>query len=113
MILSVGYRVNSKSHKHRPHYFTIPLFTKRVLELKTIEYFLVRIYSDNIASTKLFEKLGALRIGHEPSELGAMLVQMKQKLKDEYEELITRNPDVEDIANENCIVQYRYFPELM
>ena len=21
MILSVGYRVNSKSHKHRPHYF--------------------------------------------------------------------------------------------
>ena len=22
MILSVGYRVNSKSHKHRPHYFT-------------------------------------------------------------------------------------------
>lgn len=109
----IGIDVLKEYHRQGIAYDTIPLFTKRVLELKTIEYFLVRIYSDNIASTKLFEKLGALRIGHEPSELGAMLVQMKQKLKDEYEELITRNPDVEDIANENCIVQYRYFPELM
>ena len=71
----------------------------------------VRIYSDNIASIKLFEKLGALRIGHEPSEIGAVLAQLKGKLKNEYEELLICNPDVEDIANENCIVQYRYLPE--
>lgn len=110
-IPEIGIDVLRRYQRQGIAYETIPMFAKRILELKNIEYFLVRIYSDNIASTELFVKLGALRIGHESSELGAVLAQMKEKLKDEYEELLTRNPDVEDIANENCIVQYKYLPE--
>lgn len=34
---------------------------------------------------------------------------MKEKLKDEYEELIIQNPGAEDIANENYIVQYKIY----
>lgn len=90
---------------------TIPMFTRRILEFKKVEFFLVRIYSDNVASTKLFEKLGAERSGCELSEFGAILVRMKEKLKNEYDELLTRNPDIEDIANEKCILQYRYRPK--
>ena len=110
-IPEIGIDVLKRYQRKGIAYDTIPMFAKRVLEVKIIEYFLVRIYSDNIASANLLEKLGALRIGHELSELGAVLAQMKEKQKDEYEELLTRNPDVEEIANKNCIVQYRYLPE--
>ena len=32
-------------------------------------------------------------------------------MKKEYENLLICNPDVEEIANENGIVRYRYFPK--
>ena len=107
----IGIDVLRRYQRQGIAYETISMFAKRILELKNVEYFLVRIYSDNIASTKLFEKLGALRIGHERSEFGAVLAQMKEKMKNEYEDLLICNSDVEDIANENYIVQYRYFPK--
>ena len=100
-----------KYRRQRIAYETIPLFAKRVLELMLIEYFMVRIYSDNEPSKKLFEKLGATQIGKEPSEFAEVLAQMKEKLKDEYEEFLIRNPDVEDVADERHIVQYRYIPK--
>lgn len=71
----------------------------------------MRIYSDNEPSKKLFEKLGAIQIGKEPSEFAEALAQMKEKLKDEYEEFLIRNPDAEDVADERYIVQYRYIPK--
>lgn len=55
-----GIDVLKEYHRQGIVYDTIPMFIKRVLELKTIEYVFVKIYSDNIASTKLFKKLGAL-----------------------------------------------------
>ena len=107
----IGMDVLLKYRRQRIAYETIPLFAKRVLELMPIEYFMVRIYSDNEPSKKLFEKLGATQIGKEPSEFAEVLAQMKEKLKEEYEEFLIRNPDVEDVANENYIVQYKYLPK--
>ena len=69
---------------------------------------LVRIYSDNEPSKKLFEKLGAIQIGKEPSEFAEALAQLKESLKEEYEEILTRNPEAEKIASERYIVQYKY-----
>ena len=107
----IGMDVLLKYRRQRIAYETIPLFAKRVLELMSIEYFMVRIYSDNEPSKKLFEKLGATQIGKEPSEFAEVLAQMKEKLKDEYKKFLIRNPDVEDVANEKYIVQYRYIPK--
>lgn len=76
-----------------------------------IEYFMVRIYSDNEPSKKLFEKLGATQIGKEPSEFAEALAQLKESLKEEYEEILTRNPEAEKIANERYILQYKYLPK--
>ena len=56
----IGIDVLKEYHRQGIVYNIIPMFIKRVLELKTIEYFFVKIYSDNIARTKLFEKLRAL-----------------------------------------------------
>ena len=107
----IGMDVLLKYRRQRIAYETIPLFAKRVLELMSIEYFMVRIYSDNEPSKKLFEKLGATQIGKEASEFAEVLAQMKEKLKDEYEGFLIRNPDVEDVADERHIVQYRYIPK--
>lgn len=104
----IGMDVLLKYRRQRIAYETIPLFAKRVLELMPIEYFMVRIYSDNEPSKKLFEKLGATQIGKEPSEFAEALAQLKESLKEEYEEILTRNPEAEKIASERYIVQYKY-----
>ena len=47
-----------------------------------MEYFLVRIYSDNEPSRKLFENLDAVQIGKEPSEFAEVLEQQKEKSRE-------------------------------
>lgn len=86
----IGMDVLLKYRRQKIAYETIPLFAKRVLELMPIEYFMVRI------------------IGKEPSEFAEALAQLKESLKEEYEEILTRNPEAEKIASERYIVQYKY-----
>ena len=106
----IGMDVLLKYRRQGIAYETIPLFAKRILGIKSMEYFLVRIYSDNEPSRKLFEKLGAVQIGKEPSEFAEVLEQLKEKSREQYEEFLFYNPDVEEIANRNYIEQYRYLP---
>ena len=106
----IGIEVLEEHHRQGIAYETIPLFAKRVQELMPVDYFVVRIYSDNEPSKKLFEKLGAELMGKEPSEFAEALSQLKEKFKEEYEGFIIRNPDVEKITDERCILQFKYFP---
>ncbi len=106
----IGIDVLEEYHRQGIAYETIPLFAKRVQELMPVDYFVVRIYSDNEPSKKLFEKLGAELMGKEPSEFAEALSQLKEKFKEEYEGFIIRNPDVEKIADERCILLFKYFP---
>ena len=107
----IGMDVLLKYRRQGIAYETIPLFAKRILGIKSMEYFLVRIYSDNEPSRKLFEKLGAVQIGKEPSEFAEVLEQLKEKSREQYEKFLFYNPDVEEIANRNYIEQYRYLPK--
>ena len=106
----IGIDVLEEYHRQGIAYETIPLFAKRVQELMPVDYFVVRIYSDNEPSKKLFEKLGAEVMGKEPSEFAEALSHLKEKSKEEYEEFTIRNPDAEKIADERCILQFKYFP---
>lgn len=45
----------------------VRLFAKRVCEEKKVDYFLIRIFSTNLHSQHVFEKLGAVKIGEEES----------------------------------------------
>ena len=107
----IGMDVLQEYHRQGIALDSIPLFTKRVMEIMSVEYFLVRIYSDNEPSRKLYEKLGATVIGEEPSEFAVALAQMKEKHREDYEGFLSRNPEAEMIANEKCIVQYKYLPK--
>lgn len=107
----IGMDVLQEYHRQGIAFESIPLFAKRVMEIMPFEYFIVRIYSKNEPSRKLYEKLGATVIGEEPSEFAVALAQMKEKHKEDYEGFLFRNPEAEIIANEKCIVQYKYLPK--
>ncbi|MDO4650525.1 MAG: GNAT family protein [Eubacteriales bacterium] len=107
----IGMDVLQEYHRQGIAFDSIPLFAKRVMEIMPVEYFLVRIYSDNEPSRYLYEKLGATVIGKEPSEFAEALAKMKEKYKEEFDGFLARNPEAETIANENYIVQYRYLPK--
>lgn len=107
----IGMDVLQEYHRQGIAFESIPLFAKRVMEIMPFEYFMVRIYSNNEPSRMLYEKLGATVIGEEPSEFAVALAQMKEKHKEDYEGFLSRNPEAEMIANEKCIVQYKYLPK--
>ena len=89
-------------------YDALKVFMKWAIGAYNIEYFFVRIYSDNLASLNLFQKLCAIRIGEEPSEFQVVLNRYRERLgQDEYEEIKKRNPDMEDVAERLYIVQYK------
>ena len=104
----LGIDIVKKHRRQGIAYDTLKLFTELVTALCNIKYFLIRIYSDNEPSRKLFQKLGAIMIGSEPSEYQIFLNQMKKTLgEQEYEELKKKNPDMETIASKRYIVRYR------
>lgn len=90
-------------------YDTLRMFVKWANKtFNNIEYFLVRIYSDNSASLNLFQKLGATKIGEEASEYQVLLNRFKKNLgKEEFEKVKKRYPDMEDTAGGRYIAQYK------
>ena len=104
----VGIDIVEKYQRQGIAYDTLQLFLRRIKNISRIEYFLVRIYSDNEPSRKLFQKLGAVKIGNEPSEYQVFLDQMKERMtEEEYEEIKRENPDMERIAVQRWIEQYK------
>lgn len=90
--------------------YVLPMFTNKISEIQEIEYFLVRIYSDNYPSICLFKKLGAVEFGNEPSEYRIILNELKEKYDDDtYKEIIGNPLESEAIADERCIRQYKLY----
>ena len=87
-------------------YSAVQIFLKSVRNLFVSDKFLVRIYSDNEASLKLFQKLGAFEIGREPSEYQVFLNELKEKLGDEYQQIKEMNPKMEEIASKRYIKRF-------
>lgn len=87
-------------------YSAVQVFLKSARNLFVSDKFLVRIYSDNEASLKLFQKLGAFEIGREPSEYQVFLNELKEKLGDEYQQIKEMNPEMEEIASKRYIKRF-------
>lgn len=83
------------------------LFMNRVVQLSKIEYFFVRVYSDNEPSLRLFQKLGAIPIDNEPSEYQAFLSGLKANNSEIYEEIKKQCPEIEEIAGRRYIAHFR------
>jgi RimJ/RimL family protein N-acetyltransferase len=87
-------------------YSAIQLFLKSTRNLFEKDKFLVRIYSDNIASLELFQKLGVSEIGREPSEYQIFLNELKEKFGDEYQRIKEMHPEMEEIASKRYIKRF-------
>lgn len=105
----LGIDVVKKYQRKGVAYDTLKMFVRWGSEIfNNMEYFLVRIYSDNLASLSLFQKLGVTKIGEEPSEYQVFLNQFKEHLgKEEYGKVKKKNPDMENIAKGRYIVRYK------
>lgn len=104
----VGIEIAEKYQRQGIAYDTLQLFLRRIKNICRIKYFLVRIYSDNEPSKKLFQKLGAVKIENEPSEYQVFLNQMKERMtEEEYEQIKRKNPDMERVAAKRWIEHYK------
>ena len=65
------------------------LFVDKLKSVLQIEYFSVRIFSDNHVSQKIFEKMGAVKIGEEGKEYAELMRKIMQDFgKEKFEEVI-------------------------
>lgn len=104
----VGIDICGKYRQQGIAYQSLRLFMEMVNDICGVDYYLVRIYSDNKASQGLFRKLGAVEIGKEPSEYQAFLDELKERVGNaEYEKIKSKIPDMEEIAGCRYIKRYR------
>ncbi len=65
------------------------LFVAKLKAVLQIEYFSVRIFSDNHVSQKMFEKMGAVKIGEEGKEYAELMRKIMRDFgKEKFEEVI-------------------------
>lgn len=56
----------------------VRLFARRVYEIRKVDYFLIRISSNNKHSKHVFEKMGAVRIGEEETEFSKFVEKFRE-----------------------------------
>ena len=102
----LGLDILRKYQRRRFGYNSVKLLCKTLS--KEIEYFLVRVYSDNVASNALVRLLGAEEIGNEVNEFEAIITRMKSALGDAIAELPGLSKEEEKaMFDKNYIIQYR------
>lgn len=86
----------------------VKMLVKKLCEERRVDYFLVRIMSDNSHSKHVFEKMGAVLIGEEDRPEVKLLKELN-KLKLEYGEKIAGDTGKHDVdcIDENVFV-YKY-----
>ena len=70
----------------------IKLFVNKLKNVFRVDYFLVRFFSDNFISQKMFEKIGAVKIGEEGKEYAELVYKIMQEMgKEKFEETIKQD----------------------
>lgn len=104
----IGIEILKQFQRQGIAFDTLKLFMRKVARICPIDYYFVRIYSDNQQSQGLFHKLGAVQIGSEPSECQAFIDNLKKTMgEQEYDELMRKHSDVEEIAGQHYIAHYK------
>ena len=80
------------------------LFVDKLKSVLRVEFFSVRIFSDNHVSRKMFEKMGAIRIGEEGKEYAELMRKIMQDFgKEKFEEVIKEDFE----KTQRCIICYK------
>ncbi len=65
----------------------VRLFAQKVYEIRKVDYFLIRISSNNLHSRHVFEKMGAVKIREEETAFSRFVERFKEIVKKEGEDL--------------------------
>lgn len=85
----IGIQLLRKYHSQGIGTQVINLFVDKLKSVLQIEYFSIRILSDNYISQKMFEKMGAVKIGEEGKEYAELMYRIMQEIGGErFEETI-------------------------
>ena len=94
----IGINIVREHRRRGIGYAAVRLLMNHAKEVSGTNIFEARIYSDNTASTKLFEKLGAAKVDCEDSEFISVMKELEKiegskrmsRLKEEHKELFAR-----------------------
>lgn len=84
----------------------VRLFARRVYERRKVDYFLIRISSNNLHSQHVFEKMGAIRIGEDKSAFSKFIESFKETVEIEEREL-EKFRDLFEESNNEVVYCYR------
>jgi RimJ/RimL family protein N-acetyltransferase len=90
----------------------VTMFCKKTCEIKDIDYFLIRISSNNLHSRHVFEKIGVVLIGEEECYFNKTMKRYNRLLSENNDGggIYTKVPD-EDFRDE-VIYRYKLSPEV-
>ena len=85
----LGIQLLRKYHSQGVGTKVMKLFVNKLKRVMQVEAFLVRIFSDNYISQRLFEKLGAVKTGEEGKEYATLMYSIMQDMgREKFEETI-------------------------
>ena len=87
----------------------VRLFAGRVCEIRKIDYFLIRISSNNSHSKYVFEKMGALKIGEEETAFSRFVEEFSEIAEKEGQDL-ERYRDLFGESIDEVVYRYRLNP---
>ena len=65
----------------------VRLFARRVYEIRKVDYFLIRISSNNHHSKHVFEKMGAVKIGEEETDFSRFVEKFRKTAEEDVQDL--------------------------
>lgn len=83
--IGIDLLVNKRNQGIAPK--AVRLFAKRVCEIRKVDYFLIRISSNNLHSKYVFEKMGAVKIGEEESEFSRFVEEFRETAENAGQDL--------------------------
>lgn len=90
-IPEIGIQLLKKYHSQGIGTRVVNLFVNQLKSIMNVEFFTVRIRSDNYASQRMFEKMGAIKVGEEGKEYADLMYELMQSMgKEKFEKAIQK-----------------------
>lgn len=87
----IGIQLLKKYHGQGIGTRIVNLFVNRLKSIMKVEFFTVRIRSDNYISQRMFEKMGAIKVGEEGKEYADLMYELMQSMgKEKFEKAIQK-----------------------
>lgn len=87
----IGIQLLKKYHSQGIGTRVVNLFVNRLKSIMQVKFFTVRIRSDNYISQRMFEKMGAIKVGEEGKEYAELMLELMRNMgKEKFEKAIEK-----------------------